>query len=183
MCIRDRLRGDGLWMMVEVGISLAVAAVPEGLPAVTTLILALGVLRMAQQRAIMRRLPAVETLGSTTVICADKTGTLTENRMTVREYYLSDGRNIEIGECENQLENDALLQQAVRIGVLCNEASFRAEATDGTRTIGDPTETALLVVADALVLDVSKERAIHAKVGEQPFQTSTKRMTTLHPVS
>ena len=174
------LRGDGLWLMVEVGISLAVAAVPEGLPAVTTLILALGVLRMAQQRAIMRRLSAVETLGSTTVICADKTGTLTENRMTVREYYLADGRCIEIGECENQLENDALLQQAVRIGVLCNEASFRAEATDGTRTIGDPTETALLVVADALVLDVSHERAIHPKIAEQPFQASTKRMTTLH---
>lgn len=174
------LRDDGLWLMVEVGISLAVAAVPEGLPAVTTLILALGVLRMAQQRAIMRRLSAVETLGSTTVICADKTGTLTENRMTVREYYLSDGRRIEIAPCENQLENDALLQQAVQVGVLCNEASFRAEATDGTRTIGDPTETALLVVADALVLDVSHERATHPKIAEQPFHASTKRMTTLH---
>ena len=174
------LRGDGLWLMVEVGISLAVAAIPEGLPAVTTLILALGVLRMAQQRAIMRRLPAVETLGSTTVICADKTGTLTENRMTVREYYLSDGRRIEIGAPESPLENDTLLQQAVRIGVLCNEASFRAEATDETRTIGDPTETALLVVADALVLDVSHERATHPKIAEQPFHASTKRMTTLH---
>jgi P-type Ca2+ transporter type 2C len=157
-----------------------VAAVPEGLPAVTTLILALGVLRMAQQRAIMRRLPAVETLGSTTVICADKTGTLTENRMTVREYYLSDGRRVGIGECESSLENDLLLQQAVRIGVLCNEASFRAEATDETRTIGDPTETALLVVADALVLDVSHERALHPKIAEQPFHAATKRMTTLH---
>jgi Ca2+-transporting ATPase len=174
------LRRDGLWLMIEVAISLAVAAVPEGLPAVTTLILALGVLRMAQQRAIMRRLPAVETLGSTTVICADKTGTLTENRMTVREYYLSDGRCIEIGKCENVLDNDPLLQQAVRIGVLCNEASFRAEATDESRTIGDPTETALLVVADALVLDVSLERAIHPKIAEQPFHASTKRMTTLH---
>ena len=174
------LRGDGLWLMVEVGISLAVAAVPEGLPAVTTLILALGVLRMAQQRAIMRRLAAVETLGSTTVICADKTGTLTENRMTVREYYLSDGRRIDIGDSENPLADDPLLQQAVRIGVLCNEASFRAEATDETRTIGDPTETALLVIADALVLDVSHERAIHPKIAEQPFHASTKRMTTLH---
>ncbi len=174
------LRGDGLWLMVEVGISLAVAAVPEGLPAVTTLILALGVLRMARQRAIMRRLSAVETLGSTTVICADKTGTLTENRMTVREYYLSDGRRIEIDEGENPLENDELLEQAVRIGVLCNEASFRAEATDETRTIGDPTETALLVVADTLVVDVSHERASHPKIAEQPFHTSTKRMTTLH---
>ena len=174
------LRRDGLWLMVEVAISLAVAAVPEGLPAVTTLILALGVLRMAQQRAIMRRLPAVETLGSTTVICADKTGTLTENRMTVREYYLSDGRRIDVGVCENALEKDQLLQQAVRIGVLCNEASFRADVTDETHTIGDPTETALLVVADALVLDVTHERAMHPKVAEQPFHSSTKRMTTLH---
>src|SRR6185295_16898922 len=173
-------RGDGLWMMIEVGISLAVAAVPEGLPAVTTLILALGVLRMARQRAIMRRLTAVETLGSTTVICADKTGTLTENRMTVREYYLSDGRRIDIEGTRNSLEGDELLEQAVRVGVLCNEAAFRAEANDENRAIGDPTETALLVVADAIVLDVSTERAKHPKVAEQPFQTSTKRMTTLH---
>lgn len=174
------LRGDGLWLMMEVGISLAVAAVPEGLPAVTTLILALGVLRMARRHAIMRRLPAVETLGSTNVICADKTGTLTENRMTVRQYYLSDGRLIEVSNCQDSLEHDVLLQQAVRVGVLCNEASFREDAVDEDRTIGDPTETALLVVADTLVLDVSHERSIHPKIAELPFQTSTKRMTTLH---
>jgi len=174
------LRGDGLWMMIEVGISLAVAAVPEGLPAVTTLILALGVLRMAKQRAIMRRLPAVETLGSTTVICTDKTGTLTENRMTVREYYLSDGRRIDIDDAQNPISGDELLEQAVRVGVLSNEASFRADGDDQTRTIGDPTETALLVVADVLGLDVSHERAVHPKLAEQPFHASTKRMTTLH---
>jgi Ca2+-transporting ATPase len=174
------LRGDGIWLMLEVGISLAVAAVPEGLPAVTTLILALGVLRMAQQRAIMRRLPAVETLGSTTVICADKTGTLTENRMTVRAYVLSDGRRVDTAKLERAFERDLLLQQAVRIGVLCNEASFRAEATDETRTIGDPTETALLIVADDLGLDVAHERAIYPKILEQPFHASTKRMTTVH---
>ena len=173
------LRGDGLWMMVEVGVSLAVAAVPEGLPAVTTLILALGVLRMARQRAIMRRLTAVETLGSTTVICADKTGTLTENRMTVREYQLADGRRIEVdGECSSS--GDELLERALRIGVLCNEAVFREGGNEETVTIGDPTETALLVVADALVLDVSQERAMHPKLAEQPFHSSTKRMTTLH---
>jgi Ca2+-transporting ATPase len=174
------LRGDGLWMMVEVGISLAVAAVPEALPAVTTLILALGVLRMARQRAIIRRLTAVETLGSATVICSDKTGTLTENRMTVREYYLSDGRTIEIQKGEAGIDDDALLERAVRIGVLCNEASFNATADDEMRTIGDPTETALLVVADALVLDIDHERSAHPKLAEQPFQTSTRRMTTLH---
>ena len=174
------LRGDGLWMMVEVGISLAVAAVPEGLPAVTTLILALGVLRMARQQAVIRRLTAVETLGSTTVICADKTGTLTENRMTVREYYLSDGRSIQVAGGECSAEGDELLQQALRIGVLCNEAVFRAGEKEQDITIGDPTETALLVVADALVLDVSQERARHPKLAEQPFHASTKRMTTLH---
>jgi len=173
------LRGDELWMMVEVGISLAVAAVPEGLPAVTTLILALGVLRMARQQAVMRRLTAVETLGSTTVICADKTGTLTENRMTVREYYLSDGRSIQVDGSECTAASDELLQRALRIGVLCNEAAFRAGEEDDV-TIGDPTETALLVVADALVLDVSEERARHPKLAEQPFHASTKRMTTLH---
>ncbi len=181
------LRGDGLWMMVEVGISLAVAAVPEALFAVTTLILALGVLRMARQHAIIRRLAAVETLGSTTVVCSDKTGTLTENRMTVREYYLSDGRVIEIEKAGAEVEKerarvdgDELLEQAVRIGVLCNEASFNPAANDETRSIGDPTETALLVVADTLVLDIAHERSAHPKVAEQPFQTSTKRMTTLH---
>ena len=172
-------QGDGLWTMVEVGISLAVAAVPEGLPAVTTLILALGVLRMAKQKAIMRRLSAVETLGSTTVICADKTGTLTENRMAVREYYLADGRSIEVEGSDFCAAGDELFQQALRIGVLCSEAAFHPEGTDIT-TLGDPTETALLVVADALILDVSHERAIHPKLAEQPFQPSTKRMTTLH---
>ena len=174
------LRGAGLWVMVEVGISLAVAAVPEGLPAVTTLILALGVLRMARQQAVMRRLTAVETLGSTTVICADKTGTLTENRMTVREYYLSDGRSIQVNGGEGTAAGDELLQRALRIGVLCNEAVFRAGEKEEDVTIGDPTETALLVVADALVLDIPEERAMHPKLAEQPFHASTKRMTTLH---
>ena len=176
------LRGDNLWTMAEVGISLAVAAVPEGLPAVTTLILALGVLRMARQRAIVRRLPAVETLGSTTVICADKTGTLTENRMTVREYRLADGRAIELTDEQSplkDLKDNELLVRTVRVSVLCNEASLNSEAgnADG---IGDPTETALLVVADAYLLDVEQERARHPKLDEHPFRAATKRMTTLH---
>ena len=174
------LRGYQFWMMVEVGISLAVAAVPEALPAVTTLILALGVLRMARHRAIMRRLTAVETLGSTTVICADKTGTLTENRMTVREYYLSDGRAIEVDQCHAPVENDELFEHVLRIGVLCNEASFRSVEGSENHIVGDPTETALLVVADALVVDISRERTVNPKLTERPFHSSTKRMTTLH---
>jgi Ca2+-transporting ATPase len=128
----------------------------------------------------MRRLTAVETLGSTTVICADKTGTLTENRMTVREYYLSDGRTIEVAGSECSAAGDELLERALRIGVLCNEAAFSSAGQDEAVAIGDPTETALLVVADALVLDVSHEREMHPKLAEQPFQASTKRMTTLH---
>jgi Ca2+-transporting ATPase len=174
------LRGDGLWLMVEVGISLAVAAVPEALPAVTTLILALGVLRMAREQAIVRRLPAVETLGSTTVICSDKTGTLTENRMTVREYFLADGRTVPVDRDRPPGAGDELLERAVRVGVLCNEASFRAQADPDSRAIGDPTETALLVVADALVLDVSGTRASFPKLDERPFHAASKRMITLH---
>lgn len=174
------LRGDPLGIMAEVGISLAVAAVPEGLPAVTTLILALGVLRMARQRAIVRRLAAVETLGSTTVICSDKTGTLTENRMTVREYYLADGRVVDVGQCEINVADDELLERALRVGVLCNEAAFQEKEGGQQLTIGDPTETALLVVADTLVVDVRGERARHPKLAELPFHSTTKRMTTLH---
>lgn len=173
------LRGDEFWRMIEVGISLAVAAVPEGLPAVITLILALGVLRMAREKAVVRRLPAVEKLGSTTVVCADKTGTLTENRMTVREYYLADGRTIETDDRPRETSDEAL-ECAVRVGVLCNEAVFEKEADRAARTLGDPTETALLVVADALVLSVAEMRSRYPKLDERPFHASAKRMITLH---
>jgi Ca2+-transporting ATPase len=174
------LRGDNLWLMIEVGISLAVAAVPEALPAVTTLILALGVLRMARQRAIVRRLASVETLGSATIICSDKTGTLTENRMTAREFYLSDGRKAEFNGKPHSLAGDDLLARAGRVGVLCSEASFNPNAVEGARALGDPTETALLVAADEMGLDVSALRANYPKVVEIPFDAATKRMITAH---
>jgi len=170
------LRGDGLWLMAEVAISLAVAAVPEGLPAVTTLILALGVLRMARQNAIVRRLQAVETLGSTSIICADKTGTLTQNRMTVREYYLAEGRRIVPGDSQAQQEGDESLVRTIRATVLCNEAALTADS----RAIGDPTETALLVAATEMDVDVSRLRAEYPKIIEIPFDTSMKRMITVH---
>jgi Ca2+-transporting ATPase len=173
------LRGDGLWLMAEVAISLAVAAVPEGLPAVTTLILALGVLRMARQNAIVRRLQAVETLGSTTIICADKTGTLTQNRMTVRQYYLADGTRIDAVDSEQRDANESLAR-VIRASVICNEASFSAASTDSSRAVGDPTETALLIAADEMGVDIARLRDEFPKENEVPFDSSTKRMITVH---
>jgi Ca2+-transporting ATPase len=147
-------RGDSVWLMAEVAISLAVAAVPEALPAVTTFILAFGVLRMAKRRAIVRRLNAVETLGSTTVICSDKTGTLTMNRMTV-----------------TRLWPDTASTAANELMVLCNDASG---------TSGDPTEIALLDFASSRGVDTAQLRANKPRVTEYPFDSQTKRMVTVH---
>ena len=177
------LRGDGFVVMIEVSISLAVAAVPEGLPAVTTLILALGVLRMARQRAIVRRLNAVETLGVATVVCSDKTGTLTENRMTVREYHLADGRIIGLNNNLLPLAGDELLTDALLVSVLCNEASFDKDGDGKVSSLGDPTETALLESADRFGLDIQMVRALYPKTREQPFSPATKRMVTYHLTS
>ncbi|NNE97898.1 MAG: HAD-IC family P-type ATPase [Pyrinomonadaceae bacterium] len=180
------LRGDNVWLMLEVAISLAVAAVPEGLPAVTTLILALGVLRMARRNAIVRRLAAVETLGSSTVICTDKTGTLTENRMTVREFQLSEGSSVTLDSSDPaKLASDHSanenLQRIMRVATLCNEAAF--DQNDGLdkdeNAIGDPTETALLIAAGKFGIDPQSERSQYEILFEQPFDASLKRMTAV----
>lgn len=170
------LRGDPLWLMLEVSISLAVAAVPEALPAMTTLILALGVLRMARRRAIVRKLAAVEALGSATVICTDKTGTLTENRMTVREYHLASGRNFEMPA--DITKTDSLLARLLRVCVLCNEAAFDSEDPE-KQAVGDPTETALLFFAHDLDFDISAERQAFTTIIDEPFEAATKRMITV----
>lgn len=172
------LRGDGVWLMLEVAISLAVAAIPEGLPALTTLILALGVLRMARRNAIVRKLSAVEALGSATVICTDKTGTLTENRMTVSEYRLADGRFVEAldGQPEAAAENLRRLQM---VSILCNSSSIETDAEGREKPIGDPTETALLSASQRSGLNVAAERSSRQKIFEQPFDSANKRMTTV----
>ena len=171
------IRGDNLWLMIEVSVSLAVAAVPEGLPTVTTLILALGVLRMARSNAIVRKLSAVETLGSTTVICTDKTGTLTENRMTVEEYQLSSSQKIELSTNLNR--SDENLQRLLLTSVLCNEAAFDANNDERKQAMGDPTETSLLIAAKKSGLNVENERTNHKKIFEHPFDAATKRMIVI----
>ncbi|HEX6124119.1 MAG TPA: HAD-IC family P-type ATPase [Pyrinomonadaceae bacterium] len=176
------VRGDDPWLVTKISISLAVAAVPEGLPAVTTLILALGVLRMARASAIVRHLAAVETLGSTTVICTDKTGTLTENRMTVREVFLSDGRSVDLaaesaGAGERlDPDDDAHLTRLLLVAVLCSEATFHAPENE---FFGDPTETALLAIASDLGVDVERSRKLNRKISEIPFEAATKKMTAV----
>lgn len=173
------LRGDDPLLMAKVSISLAVAAVPEGLPAVTTLILALGVLRMARRSAIVRQLAAVETLGSTTVICSDKTGTLTENRMTVQKIVLADGEEIELQSGEQISSGTGkfpALERVLRVGVLCSEAAI---GVDGKEPVGDPTETALLSAASRFGVDAESARKSVKKIFEVPFDSTVKRMTSV----
>jgi Ca2+-transporting ATPase len=186
------LRGvSDFWHMMEIGLSLAIAAVPEGLPAVATMTLALGMQRMARMRALVRRLPAVETLGSTTVICTDKTGTLTRNEMTACVYIL-DQRRIEvtgtgyepIGEFKNgdqvvDVPSDDQLMLALRIGMLCNDA--KVERTGGTNTVlGDPTEAALIVAAEKASMNLVEVSSEYPRLSEIPFDSTSKRMVTVH---
>ncbi|TFG05468.1 MAG: cation-translocating P-type ATPase [Promethearchaeota archaeon] len=177
-------------------VSLAVAAVPEGLPIIVTIALTLGVTRMAAKNAIIRKLPAVETLGCTTVICSDKTGTLTMNEMSVRKLYTNDnlfdltGSGYEpLGTFYHQNSEidpsqDAPLLMTLKIGALCNDASLsKKEEVSPSKQwemIGDPTEGALIVSAAKANLWKSELEQHWARIGEIPFDSNRKRMTTIH---
>ena len=157
-----------------VAISLAISIIPEGLPATATIVMALGVKRMVKRNALIKKLPAVETLGSATVICSDKTGTLTLNKMTVTQAATSDFRKTVA--VENIPCNQAY-QALAYAGALCNDAHL-----DQEKAIGDPTEVALIPFAQKLGIDQAKLKNIYPRIFEQPFDSDRKRMTTVHQI-
>ena len=171
--------GRPLMEMFMTAVSLAVAAIPEGLPAVSTIVLALGVQRLAKQNAIVRNLPSVETLGSTTVICSDKTGTLTQNRMTVVETVRGASNSSELSENFENSETPKNPHQLIPIAVLCNDAVISRE-DDSVTTIGDPTETALVDLGLRFGIDKDVLLTEMPRVAEVPFDSERKRMATIH---
>ncbi|KON79484.1 HAD-IC family P-type ATPase [Azoarcus sp. PA01] len=185
------LRGESFFSMFMAAVALSVGAIPEGLPAALTITLAIGVARMAKRRAIIRKLPAVETLGSTTVICSDKTGTLTENAMTVREVWAG-GETFVVtgsgysptGSIEKNaapIDDATALKETLLAGVLCNDARLVHEDRQW-RIVGDPTEGALLVLARKAGIDEVTLTSIFPRLDELPFDSSRQYMATLHEI-
>jgi Ca2+-transporting ATPase len=183
------LRGDELRDMLLAAVSVAVAIVPEGLPAVVTITLALGAQRMLRRKALIRKLPAVETLGSVTVICSDKTGTLTENRMTVvvmdvaeHELDLSEPMKRDSVQALRSSGHpaDSSLALLALGGTLCNDATIIDAGEGQCHTVGDPTEGALVAVGAQMGLWKADLEAAFPRVAEVPFDSDRKRMTTFH---
>jgi Ca2+-transporting ATPase len=186
------LAGEQLYAMIKIGIILAIAAVPEALPAVSTITLALGMRTMASHNALVKNLPAVETLGSTTVICTDKTGTLTENQMTVTQIHVASAEayvvegvgyspvgNILSGEDKVQIAEHGGLAKLIHAGVLCSNATLVEE--DGYSVIGDPTEGSLVVLGKKASIDrKSLEEQEFTRIGELPFNSRDKYMVTAY---
>ncbi len=191
------LRNEDVKLMLLTGMSMAVAAIPEGLPAVVTITLALGSRRMLQRQALIRKLPAVETLGSVTIICSDKTGTLTENRMTVTvldvagekqdiETLLDDGVAILDAEFDKSAQPPRRsLGLLLRAAALCNDATLQPgnDSSRSLRAIGDPTESALVIAAAKLGVIKQELEDRLPRVGEIPFTSERKRMMTIHQVT
>ena len=165
-----------------VAISLAISIIPEGLPATATIVMALGVQRMAKKNALIRKLPAVETLGGATVICSDKTGTLTLNKMTVTHIAVNgdfeNGTTTPIGNAAKQ--HPAVYRELVYAAALCNDASLDPDRKG--EIIGDPTEGALIYMAQAFGIDHEALEDEYPRFFEQPFDSERKRMTTVHRI-
>lgn len=198
------LRGENLSQMFLTAVSLAVAIIPEGLPAVVTIALAIGARRMLKRHALIRKLPAVETLGSVTTICSDKTGTLTENRMTVTILSLA-GHRVEMQESYAEITHrldgqktvfepgqgsqmESSLALTLVGSALCNNANVVDESDvenseETPKAMGDPTEIALVIAADRMGLDKDDLEAMFPRVAEAPFDSDRKRMTTIHKFS
>ena len=166
-----------------VAISLAISIIPEGLPATATIVMALGVQRMAKKNALIRKLPAVETLGSATVICSDKTGTLTLNKMTVTHIAVNgdfeNGTTTPVENAANQ--HPAVYKELVYAAALCNDASLDPDRKG--EIIGDPTEGALIYLAQAFGIDHEALEDDYPRLFEQPFDSERKRMTTVHRIN
>ncbi|MDF2988130.1 MAG: sarco/endoplasmic reticulum calcium-translocating P-type ATPase [Eubacterium sp.] len=198
------IRGEKLFTMLLSGISLAVAAVPEGLPAIVTISLALGVQRMLKRNALIRKLPAVETLGCASIICSDKTGTLTENKMTVRKIYASgyqlavtgNGYNLEGSFLVDNRPSDPLrvegIKLALEIGALCNNSVITRPASESTamgkikslfskqetlKITGDPTEIALTIAAAKAGITQNSLSSTYERIDELPFDSDRKCMS------
>ena len=189
------LTGKPLLDMLKTAIALAIAAVPEGLPAAATITLAIGMNRMAKKKALMRNLPAVETLGSSTVFCVDKTGTLTENEMTLQKIIVSDreinvsglGYNPEgeFSEGNEKLDptKDKSLSLILKIGVLCSEAVLNKNSNDNWEIIGDPTEGSLIVAAKKAGYERDSLEKEYQREEEIPFDPSRKYMAIISKTS
>ncbi|MEM6438043.1 MAG: HAD-IC family P-type ATPase, partial [Cyanobacteria bacterium P01_D01_bin.115] len=189
-------QGESWVYMFEATVALAVSAIPEGLPAVVTITLAIGVNRMASRHAIIRKLPAVEALGSATVICSDKTGTLTENQMTVQTLYVGgqpyavsgggyspkgDISLITFGQPAGAVEEELspTLEDCLVAGVLCNDSQLK-QVGDDWSVVGDPTEGALIAAAAKAGLSQSGQGAAHPRLDAIPFESQYQYMATLH---
>ena len=185
------MKGYSIDELFALAVAAAVSAIPEGLPVMVTVVLALGIKRMVQRHALVRKLTAVETMGAVNIICADKTGTLTESEMTLRQLYLPD-RTVEITGAGYQIEGEFLvggskleptaddsLMLALKIGCLCNDSTLKPDGTK-YKVLGDPTEGAFLVAGIKAGLDRDNIQKEQKRLAELPFSSEKRYMATLH---